>query len=245
MQTVQSGPSAARLHVICAASAVGARSRSSHNPTVVGSSPTRPTSDSIQNHPSLWSDLLVVTDVVARPGTVIVFHQICDHYMGTSTSQRSRHARGTRGVVRNTGEQSALHPPLLSRPPQGLAQSACMHNDADRRSSAGVPQSAGGRLPGAKIGVSYSPAKMRRSPRRRSRVATGLCSFRGHRDQMVPASRGPGPPGSYNAPPGPASSRWISAMICLAGGMPGMSASACGLRPSAMRCHRSNAIWVK
>jgi hypothetical protein len=26
---------------------------------------------------------------------------------------------GTRGVIRNTGEQSALHPPLLSRPPRG------------------------------------------------------------------------------------------------------------------------------
>jgi hypothetical protein len=43
VQTVQSGPSAARLCGIRAASAHGARSRTSHNPPVVGSSPTRPT----------------------------------------------------------------------------------------------------------------------------------------------------------------------------------------------------------
>ena len=43
MQTVQSAPSAARLRGIRAASAYDARGRSSHNPPVVGSSPTRPT----------------------------------------------------------------------------------------------------------------------------------------------------------------------------------------------------------
>src|SRR2546430_5664829 len=43
------------------------------------------------------------------------------------------------------------------------------------------------------------------------------------------------PDGSY-APPGPASSCWISATSCLAGGRPGMSTSVWGLWPSAMRC---------
>jgi hypothetical protein len=42
VQPVRSGPSAARLRSIRAASAPGARGRSSHNPPVVGSSPTRP-----------------------------------------------------------------------------------------------------------------------------------------------------------------------------------------------------------
>ena len=45
MQTVQSGPSAARLRGIDAASAPGAPGRASQNPPVVGSSPTRPTCD--------------------------------------------------------------------------------------------------------------------------------------------------------------------------------------------------------
>ena len=44
VQAVQSAPSAARLGGIRAGSACGARGRSSHNPPVVGSSPTRPTS---------------------------------------------------------------------------------------------------------------------------------------------------------------------------------------------------------
>src|SRR5690348_17360564 len=43
VQPVRSGPSAARLRGIPAASALGARGRTSHNPPVVGSSPTRPT----------------------------------------------------------------------------------------------------------------------------------------------------------------------------------------------------------
>src|SRR5690242_2442044 len=43
VQPVRSGPSAARLRGIPAASANDARSRTSHNPPVVGSSPTRPT----------------------------------------------------------------------------------------------------------------------------------------------------------------------------------------------------------
>jgi hypothetical protein len=43
VQPVRSGPSAARLRGIRAASAPDARGRSSHNPSVVGSSPTRPT----------------------------------------------------------------------------------------------------------------------------------------------------------------------------------------------------------
>jgi len=43
VQPVRSGPSAAPLRAIRAASAHSARSRTSHNPPVVGSSPTRPT----------------------------------------------------------------------------------------------------------------------------------------------------------------------------------------------------------
>jgi hypothetical protein len=43
-QTVRLAPSAARLRGVCAASAPGAPGRASHNPPVVGSSPTRPTS---------------------------------------------------------------------------------------------------------------------------------------------------------------------------------------------------------
>jgi hypothetical protein len=46
VQPVRSGPSAARLRGIRAAGAHNARSRASHNPPVVGSSPTRPTSGS-------------------------------------------------------------------------------------------------------------------------------------------------------------------------------------------------------
>jgi hypothetical protein len=43
VQTVQSGSWAARLRGISAASALGAPGRASHNPPIVGSSPTRPT----------------------------------------------------------------------------------------------------------------------------------------------------------------------------------------------------------
>src|SRR5208282_3015860 len=43
VQPVRSGPSAARLRGIRAASACDVRSHTSHNPPVVGSSPTRPT----------------------------------------------------------------------------------------------------------------------------------------------------------------------------------------------------------
>jgi hypothetical protein len=51
VQPVQSGSSAARLRGIRAGSACGARGRSSHNPPVVGSSPTRPTpSKASANH---------------------------------------------------------------------------------------------------------------------------------------------------------------------------------------------------
>jgi hypothetical protein len=45
VQPVRSGPSAARLRGIRAASAPDAPGRSSHNPPVVGSSPTRPTAE--------------------------------------------------------------------------------------------------------------------------------------------------------------------------------------------------------
>jgi hypothetical protein len=43
VHTVQSGPLAARFRGIRTGSAYGARGRSSHNPPIVGSSPTRPT----------------------------------------------------------------------------------------------------------------------------------------------------------------------------------------------------------
>ena len=194
--------------------------------------------------PSLWSDLLVVKDVVARPGTVIVFHQVCDRYMGTSTSPRSRRARGARGVIRNTGERSALHPPLLSSPPQGPAQSACTTMPIGDPPQASLSRQGPGYRARKSALVTHPPKCVAR-PRRRSRVATGLCSFRGHRGPGGPVKPGLGPPGSYNASPGPASSRWISATSCLAGGRPGMSTSVWGLWPSAMRCHRSSAIWVK
>jgi len=49
VQTVRSGPSAARLCVIRAGSADDAPGRASHNPPVVGSSPTRPTSGFIRS----------------------------------------------------------------------------------------------------------------------------------------------------------------------------------------------------
>src|SRR5215472_13277801 len=49
VQAVQSGPSAARLRGIRAGSAYDAWSRTSHNPPVVGSSPTRPTCDFTRN----------------------------------------------------------------------------------------------------------------------------------------------------------------------------------------------------
>ena len=51
--TVQSGPSVARLRGIRAASAYDARGRSSHNPPVVGSSPTRPTKYYLQKSSKL------------------------------------------------------------------------------------------------------------------------------------------------------------------------------------------------
>ena len=47
LQPVRSGPSAARLRGIRAASAPDAPGRSSHNPPVVGSSPTRPTGSNL------------------------------------------------------------------------------------------------------------------------------------------------------------------------------------------------------
>ena len=55
VQPVRSGPSAARLRGIPAASACDARSHTSHNPPVVGSSPTRPTC-AFMLHPALTVD---------------------------------------------------------------------------------------------------------------------------------------------------------------------------------------------
>ena len=142
--------------------------------------------------PSLWSDLLVVKDVVARPGTVIVFHQVCDRYMGTSTSPRSRRARGARGVIRNTGERLALHPPLLSSPPQGPAQSACTTMPIGDPPRASLSRQGPGYRARKSALVTHPPKCVAR-PRRRSRVATGLCSFRGHRGPGGPVKPGLGP----------------------------------------------------
>jgi hypothetical protein len=61
VQTVPLAPSAARLRGIRAASAPGAPGRTSHNPPVVGSSPTRPTSGLIPVVGEPWTGLY--TDV--------------------------------------------------------------------------------------------------------------------------------------------------------------------------------------
>src|ERR1700729_3733523 len=50
VQTVRSGPSAARLRGIRAGSAYDAPGHTSHNPPVVGSSPTRPTACDLLKH---------------------------------------------------------------------------------------------------------------------------------------------------------------------------------------------------
>src|SRR5580692_9070745 len=64
VQPVRSGPSAARLRSIRAASAHDARGRSSHNPLVVGSSPTRPTRSNLfkhSEHPAGKVDCITLT----------------------------------------------------------------------------------------------------------------------------------------------------------------------------------------
>jgi len=61
VQRVQSGPSAARLRGIRAARAHGALGRTSHNPPVVGSSPTRPTCRFIKTHQDRWLAIDPVT----------------------------------------------------------------------------------------------------------------------------------------------------------------------------------------
>jgi hypothetical protein len=66
VQPVRSGPSAAQLRGIRAASANDARSRTSHNPPVVGSSPTRPTSSFTSSLPAP----LVVTRRVSVRGAI-------------------------------------------------------------------------------------------------------------------------------------------------------------------------------
>jgi hypothetical protein len=43
------------IRVICAASTYGVRGRTSHNPPVVGLSPTRPTSDSLEVSARPWT----------------------------------------------------------------------------------------------------------------------------------------------------------------------------------------------
>src|SRR5690349_15641563 len=77
------------------------------------------------------SDLLVVNDAVALPGTVIMFHHVCDRQPAALPLLTLHHelhgyehfttlsaCKGVRGVNRNADEQSALLPPLLSRPPR-------------------------------------------------------------------------------------------------------------------------------
>jgi hypothetical protein len=53
VQTVQSGPPAAQIRSVRADSALGAPGRTSHNPPVVGSSPTRPTSGFTRSRPDV------------------------------------------------------------------------------------------------------------------------------------------------------------------------------------------------
>jgi hypothetical protein len=68
VQTVQSGPSAARLRGIRAESAPGAPGWASHNPPVVGSSPTRPTCD-FTRIPGLLVDRVVNVRLTPQAGT--------------------------------------------------------------------------------------------------------------------------------------------------------------------------------
>lgn len=64
--------------------------------------------------------------------------------------------RSTGDVIRNRGEQSALQAPPHGRPQQGSPRSACTATPHNGLPQGGV-QSARGRLPGAKIGVSGHP----------------------------------------------------------------------------------------
>jgi hypothetical protein len=65
MQFVQLAPSAARLRGICAGSVPGALGRASHNPPVVGSSPTRPTCD-FKDRPGMAVDRYWRSDLSCR-----------------------------------------------------------------------------------------------------------------------------------------------------------------------------------
>jgi hypothetical protein len=66
VQTVQSGPSAARLGGIRADRAPGAPGRASHNPPVVGSSPTRPTCD-FKDRPGLGRGPILAERFIVPP----------------------------------------------------------------------------------------------------------------------------------------------------------------------------------
>lgn len=68
-----------------------------------------------------------MTDTVAPRGPVIAFHHLCDRLpaaLPLLTRHHELHGyehfatlparKGTCGVIRNTGEQSALHPPADS-----------------------------------------------------------------------------------------------------------------------------------
>jgi hypothetical protein len=97
VQTVQSGPSAARLGGIRAASAYGALGRSSHNPPVVGSSPTRPTSSFIPAVGEPWTGLYTV---------------VGGRYIGPSGRIRSHRATLDRLLARQgVGRNRSVHRP--------------------------------------------------------------------------------------------------------------------------------------
>src|SRR5271157_1349490 len=68
------------------------------------------------------------------------------------------------GTSGNTGEQSAFASPT-AQPSTARLGTKRLHNDADRRSSAGALQSAGGRIPGAKFGANIGARRRAPEPR--------------------------------------------------------------------------------
>ena len=87
VQTVQSGPSAARLRGIRAASAHGARGRTSHNPPVVGSSPTRPTVAELNKNSKIAC--------LARRRLADPVHLDDDHAFAADVGQVAEHQRAS------------------------------------------------------------------------------------------------------------------------------------------------------
>ena len=109
------------------------------------------------------SDLLVVNDAAAPPGTVSMFHHVCDRQPAALPLLTLHHelhgyehfatlsaCKGARGVNRNADEQSALLPPLLSRPAARLGTKR-LHKRCRPEVLCGCPSVGRGRLSGAKI----------------------------------------------------------------------------------------------